>query len=151
MGLNLPARTVVFSAAHKFDGRARRLLKPTEYTQMAGRAGRRGLDTQGYSVILLSQWLGADDGEEMLSRRYSPLRSRFSLRFATLLKLLRTEGADSSTNARTWRALCPGNCCATRTRVAAFGASTAPGAIAPAFGISESLASTRHRSTATVK
>ena len=46
MGLNLPARTVVFSAAHKFDGRARRLLKPTEYTQMAGRAGRRGLDTQ---------------------------------------------------------------------------------------------------------
>ena len=107
MGLNLPARTVVFSAAHKFDGRARRLLKPTEYTQMAGRAGRRGLDTQGYSVILLSQWLGADDGEEMLSRRYSPLRSRFSLRFATLLKLLRTEGADSSTllarNLRTYQ------------------------------------------------
>ena len=41
MGLNLPARTVVFSAAQKFDGTGLRLLKPTEYTQMAGRAGRR--------------------------------------------------------------------------------------------------------------
>ena len=55
MGLNLPARTVVFASATKWDGSSQRTLHPTEYTQMAGRAGRRGLDSQGYAVLLLSQ------------------------------------------------------------------------------------------------
>ena len=63
---------------------------------MAGRAGRRGLDEQGYAVLLISTSLSAAEGEEMLSRRFAPLHSRFSLRFSTLLKLLRTEGASPS-------------------------------------------------------
>lgn len=107
MGLNLPARTVVFSAPNKFDGQAMRLLKPTEYTQMAGRAGRRGLDAQGYSVLLLSHWLSAAEGEQMLSSRYAPLRSQFELRFSSLLKLLRTEGLGAQTvlarNFKAWQ------------------------------------------------
>jgi superfamily II RNA helicase len=93
----LPARTVVFASTQKFDGTASRLIQPTEYTQMSGRAGRRGQDSQGYSVLLMSHHLSADEGEEMLSRRFKELNSRFSLRFSTMLKLMRTEGVSALT------------------------------------------------------
>lgn len=52
MGVNMPARTVVFDSMRKHDGSAFRDLLPGEYVQMAGRAGRRGLDPTG-TVILL--------------------------------------------------------------------------------------------------
>ena len=53
MGVNAPARSVIFADSHKFDGstNGKRVLQPGEYTQMAGRAGRRGLDTVGYVYI----------------------------------------------------------------------------------------------------
>lgn len=51
----MPARTVVFDAIKKYDGDKKRSLNPTEYTQMAGRAGRRGLDDTGIVIILVKQ------------------------------------------------------------------------------------------------
>lgn len=47
----MPAKTVVFNSLEKFDGTELRFLKPAEYTQMAGRAGRRGLDKFGTVII----------------------------------------------------------------------------------------------------
>lgn len=52
MGVNMPAKSVVFSGIRKHDGTGFRNLLPGEYTQMAGRAGRRGLDTTGTVIIL---------------------------------------------------------------------------------------------------
>lgn len=52
MGLNLPTRTVVFSGYRKHDGKSFRDLQPGEYIQMAGRAGRRGLDERGIVIII---------------------------------------------------------------------------------------------------
>jgi antiviral helicase SKI2 len=52
MGVNMPARTVVFDNIRKFDGTEQRFLRPAEYIQMAGRAGRRGLDPTGTVLIL---------------------------------------------------------------------------------------------------
>ena len=52
MGVNMPARTVVFDSIRKFDGSTFRDLLPGEYIQMAGRAGRRGLDKTGTVIIL---------------------------------------------------------------------------------------------------
>lgn len=52
MGVNMPARTVVFNSIKKFDGNQLRLLLPSEYIQMAGRAGRRGKDSAGNVVIV---------------------------------------------------------------------------------------------------
>lgn len=52
MGVNMPARTVVFDSIRKHDGIAMRNLLPGEYVQMAGRAGRRGLDSTGTVIIL---------------------------------------------------------------------------------------------------
>ena len=53
MGVNMPARTVVFDSIRKHDGMQFRDLLPGEYIQMAGRAGRRGLDTTGTVIILV--------------------------------------------------------------------------------------------------
>ena len=52
MGVNMPARTVMFDSIAKHDGTQKRTLLPGEYIQMAGRAGRRGLDTTGMVIIL---------------------------------------------------------------------------------------------------
>lgn len=55
MGVNMPARTVVFSGTRKHDGRNFRDLLAGEYTQMSGRAGRRGLDTTGVVIIICNE------------------------------------------------------------------------------------------------
>lgn len=94
MGLNLPTRTVVFSGFRKHDGRAFRDLLPGEYTQMAGRAGRRGLDPVG-SVIIVSS--GTEEAppaatlRQMILGDPTKLRSQFRLTYNMILNLLRVE------------------------------------------------------------
>lgn len=94
MGLNLPTRTVVFSGYRKHDGHSFRNLLPGEYTQMAGRAGRRGLDTVG-SVIIVPP--GGDEAppvadlQKMILGEPSKLRSQFRLTYNMILNLLRVE------------------------------------------------------------
>lgn len=56
-GVNMPARCVVFSGIRKHDGRSFREIMPGEYTQMAGRAGRRGLDPTGTVIIVANDEL----------------------------------------------------------------------------------------------
>lgn len=65
MGVNMPAKTVVFDSILKFDGLSERLLLPSEYIQMAGRAGRRGLDENGNVLILCKGDVPRED--ELLS------------------------------------------------------------------------------------
>ena len=94
MGLNLPTRTVVFSGFRKHDGRAFRDLLPGEYTQMAGRAGRRGLDPVGNVLIVAS---GSDEAPPAATLRHmilgtpTKLRSQFRLTYNMILNLLRVE------------------------------------------------------------
>ena len=94
MGLNLPTRTVVFSGFRKHDGRAFRDLLPGEYTQMAGRAGRRGLDTVGTVIIVAP---GAEEAppvaalRQMITGDPTKLRSQFRLTYNMILNLLRVE------------------------------------------------------------
>jgi antiviral helicase SKI2 len=94
MGLNLPTRTVVFSGYRKHDGHSFRNLLPGEYTQMAGRAGRRGLDTVG-SVIIVAPGGGeappVTELQQMILGEPSKLRSQFRLTYNMILNLLRVE------------------------------------------------------------
>ncbi|KAI9890159.1 MAG: hypothetical protein M1814_004440 [Vezdaea aestivalis] len=93
MGLNLPTRTVVFSGFRKHDGRSFRNLLAGEYTQMAGRAGRRGIDTVG-SVIIVSSAEEAPPVaalREMILGDPTKLRSQFRLTYNMILNLLRVE------------------------------------------------------------
>ena len=94
MGLNLPTRTVIFSGFRKHDGRSFRDLLPGEYTQMAGRAGRRGLDLVGTVIIVAS---GTDEAppvyvlKRMMLGEPTRLRSQFRLTYNMILNLLRVE------------------------------------------------------------
>lgn len=94
MGLNLPTRTVVFSGFRKHDGRAFRDLLPGEYTQMAGRAGRRGIDLVGSVIIVNSNSDEAPPAatlRQMILGDPTKLRSQFRLTYNMILNLLRVE------------------------------------------------------------
>lgn len=92
MGVNMPARTVVFDTTRKHDGTSFRDLLPGEYIQMAGRAGRRGLDPTGTVIILCkgNVPLMADLHKMMLGKP-TQLISRFRLTYSMILNLLRVE------------------------------------------------------------
>lgn len=94
MGLNLPTRTVIFSGFRKHDGRTFRDLLPGEYTQMAGRAGRRGIDPVGSVIIVNSNSDEAPPAatlKQMILGDPTKLRSQFRLTYNMILNLLRVE------------------------------------------------------------
>lgn len=91
MGVNMPAKTVVFTGKQKHDGTSMRDLLPGEYTQMSGRAGRRGLDTTGM-VILFAKDLPPDSNlKHMMLGAPTKLESQFKLTYNMILNLLRVE------------------------------------------------------------
>ncbi|KIJ66348.1 hypothetical protein HYDPIDRAFT_86124 [Hydnomerulius pinastri MD-312] len=92
MGVNMPAKCVVFSNTRKHDGRSFREILPGEYTQMAGRAGRRGLDTTGTVIIVANDDL-PDQGmlTTMILGTPAKLQSQFRLTYNMILNLLRVE------------------------------------------------------------
>ncbi|KAM9325545.1 superkiller complex protein 2 [Gastrophryne carolinensis] len=92
MGVNMPARTVVFDSIRKHDGTTFRDLLPGEYIQMAGRAGRRGLDNTGMVIILCkSDVPEMSDLHKMMMGKPTQLQSQFRLTYSMILNLLRVE------------------------------------------------------------
>ncbi|XP_057789862.1 DExH-box ATP-dependent RNA helicase DExH11 isoform X2 [Salvia miltiorrhiza] len=92
MGVNAPARTVVFDSLTKFDGKEFRQLLPGEYTQMAGRAGRRGLDKIGTVVVLCRDEIPEEkDLRHVIVGSATRLESQFRLTYIMILHLLRVE------------------------------------------------------------
>ncbi|MFG0316303.1 MAG: helicase-related protein, partial [Planctomycetota bacterium JB042] len=94
LGINMPARTVVFSSLRKFDGIGFDFIKCREYQQMAGRAGRQGIDDVGlvYSVIDDPRIQRVEDVHRVLFGQIEPIRSRFNLSYSSLLNLHRVLG-----------------------------------------------------------
>ncbi|KAG1754810.1 ATP-dependent RNA helicase [Suillus paluster] len=92
MGVNMPARCVVFSNIRKHDGRSFRDILPGEYTQMAGRAGRRGLDPTGTVIIVANDKLPEQSSlMNMMLGTPGKLQSQFRLTYNMILNLLRVE------------------------------------------------------------
>ncbi|KAK2461501.1 hypothetical protein APHAL10511_005964 [Amanita phalloides] len=92
MGVNMPAKCVVFSSVRKHDGRNFRDILPGEYTQMAGRAGRRGLDTTGTVIIIVGDKLPQQGAlHTMILGEPGKLSSQFRLTYNMILNLLRVE------------------------------------------------------------
>ncbi|CAL8365730.1 unnamed protein product [Arctogadus glacialis] len=92
MGVNMPARTVVFDSIRKHDGTGFRNLLPGEYIQMAGRAGRRGLDATGTVIILCKKGVhDMADLHVMMLGKPTVLQSQFRLTYTMILNLLRVE------------------------------------------------------------
>jgi ATP-dependent RNA helicase HelY len=77
LGINMPARTVVLESLSKFNGETHEMLRPGDYTQLTGRAGRRGIDVEGYGVVLHSPFVRFDNVTQIASIGSHPLRSSF--------------------------------------------------------------------------
>lgn len=91
IGLNMPARTVVFSGVTKFDGVKQRPLTVGEYIQMSGRAGRRGLDDRGIVIMMIDGKLEPEVAREMVAGQQDKLNSAFYLGYNMVLNLQRIE------------------------------------------------------------
>ena len=94
LGINMPARTVVLEKLEKFNGEARVPITPGEYTQLTGRAGRRGIDVEGHSVI---QWVDGLDPQavaSLASRRTYPLNSSFKPTYNMAVNLIEQFGRE---------------------------------------------------------
>ena len=94
MGINMPAKTVVFTTLRKFDGEFQRYLGGGEYTQMAGRAGRRGIDQFGNVIIMIDKNIDQDICEKIIKGKSAPLISSFQLSYNQLANLMRIEGLE---------------------------------------------------------
>jgi ATP-dependent RNA helicase HelY len=99
LGINMPARTVVLERLVKFNGEQHVPLTPGEYTQLTGRAGRRGIDVEGHAVVL---WHPADDTTEpsavagLASTRTFPLRSSFAPSYNMTINLVHRMGPEQA-------------------------------------------------------
>src|SRR5690606_14886827 len=94
LGINMPARTVVLEKLEKFNGEARVPITPGEYTQLTGRAGRRGIDVEGHSVIQWTAGLDPQAVAQLASRRSYPLNSSFRPTYNMAVNLIEQFGRD---------------------------------------------------------
>lgn len=89
VGINMPSKAVVFNSFDKFDGRNFRFLNSKEYFQIAGRAGRRGMDLIGYSIVMIDR--RKTDIKRLMSTTSAdkdPIQSQFKLSWNTVLNLI---------------------------------------------------------------
>ncbi len=89
LGINMPARTVVIESLMKFTGEKHELMTPGQYTQLSGRAGRRGLDELGHSVVLKQRFTPFEAITRLASTRTYPLESSFRPSYNMAVNLVR--------------------------------------------------------------
>ena len=78
LGINMPARSVVLEKLIKWNGESHTVITPGEYTQLTGRAGRRGIDVEGNALIMWNEQIDSGVAASLASTRTYPLRSSFS-------------------------------------------------------------------------
>ena len=89
LGINMPARTVVIERLEKWDGQQHALLTSGQFTQLTGRAGRRGLDKRGHAVVMHQTDVDFATVASLVGRRVEPLRSRFTPSYNMAVNMLR--------------------------------------------------------------
>lgn len=94
LGINMPARTVVVEKLVKYNGESHADITPGEYTQLTGRAGRRGIDVEGHAVVCWQPGLDPRAVAGLASRRTYPLRSAFKPTYNMAVNLVGTVGRD---------------------------------------------------------
>ncbi|MBD2198263.1 MULTISPECIES: DEAD/DEAH box helicase [Calothrix] len=95
-GINMPARTTVISTLSKRTDTGHRLLNASEFLQMAGRAGRRGMDLQGHVVTVQTPFEGAKEAAYLATSKPDPLVSQFTPSYGMVLNLLQTHTLEET-------------------------------------------------------
>ena len=93
LGINMPARTVLLEKLVKWNGETHTVITPGEYTQLTGRAGRRGIDVEGNAVVVWSDQIDSSMAAGLASTRTYPLRSSFSPSYNMSANLIARFGA----------------------------------------------------------
>lgn len=96
LGINMPARSVVLEKLDKFNGESRVDITPGEYTQLTGRAGRRGIDVEGHAVVLWQPGMDPHAVAGLASKRTYPLNSSFRPTYNMSVNLVAQFGAHRS-------------------------------------------------------
>ncbi len=96
LGINMPARTVVIEKLSKWNGETHADITPGEYTQLTGRAGRRGLDVEGHGVVLWQPGMNPREVAGLASTRTYPLRSSFRPSYNMAVNLVHQFGRARS-------------------------------------------------------
>ncbi|WP_336921230.1 DEAD/DEAH box helicase [Aquipuribacter sp. SD81] len=96
LGVNMPARSVVLEKLVKWNGEAHVDVTPGEYTQLTGRAGRRGIDVEGHAVVLWHDGLDPDHVAGLASTRTYPLRSSFAPTYSMAVNLVEQVGREDA-------------------------------------------------------
>ncbi|WP_219945344.1 RNA helicase [Iamia sp. SCSIO 61187] len=96
LGINMPARSVVIEALSKFTGEQHEMLTPGEYTQLTGRAGRRGLDDEGRALVLWSPFTRFQEVADLVLSRRFELRSRFRPTYNMAANLVRRHDIEEA-------------------------------------------------------
>ncbi|WP_051247428.1 DEAD/DEAH box helicase [Nocardioides halotolerans] len=96
LGINMPARTVVIEKLTKWNGETHADITPGEYTQLTGRAGRRGLDVEGHGVVLWQPGMNPREVAGLASTRTYPLRSSFRPSYNMAVNLVHQYGRETS-------------------------------------------------------
>lgn len=99
LGINMPARTVILEKLIKWNGESHVMITPGEYTQLTGRAGRRGIDVEGNSIIMWTPAIDAAMAASLAGNRTYPLKSSFAPTYnmsANLLNRMTIERAKES-------------------------------------------------------
>jgi ATP-dependent RNA helicase HelY len=96
LGINMPARCVVLERLVKYNGEAHVDLTPGEYTQLTGRAGRRGIDVEGHAVVIWSPEVDPRLVAGLASTRTYPLRSSFRPSYNMAINLVGSVGAEAA-------------------------------------------------------
>ncbi|MDR2974210.1 MAG: DEAD/DEAH box helicase [Propionibacteriaceae bacterium] len=94
LGINMPARTVVLDKLVKYNGAGHVDITPGEYTQLTGRAGRRGIDVEGHAVVTWQAGLDPRALAGLASRRTYPLRSAFAPTYNMAVNLIASMGVE---------------------------------------------------------
>jgi superfamily II RNA helicase len=95
-GINMPARTTVISTLSKRTDTGHRLLNASEFLQMAGRAGRRGMDLQGHVVTVQTPFEGSKEAAYLATSKPDPLVSQFTPSYGMVLNLLQTHTLEET-------------------------------------------------------
>ena len=95
-GINMPARSTVISSTSKRTDSGHRMLTASEFLQMSGRAGRRGMDEVGYVTIVGTQFQSPEEVAELVLSDANPLESRFSPSYSMVLNLLQRFSLDEA-------------------------------------------------------
>jgi len=94
LGINMPARTVVLERLVKWNGEAHVELTPGEYTQLTGRAGRRGIDVEGHAVVVWAPGVDPEQVAGLASTRTYPLRSSFRADYNMTINMVERLGIE---------------------------------------------------------